>query len=423
MDNNEKLISIIIPIYNVEKYLKRCVESVVNQTYKNLEIILVDDGSPDNCGKICDEFARKDERIKVIHKKNGGLSDARNAGIDVAKGEFLSFIDSDDYVDKRFIQTMYNNLINNDADISLVKHYSFSNDEDILETKEKEKVAVLSKDEYFDQMYENPIDKVVAWNKLYKREIFDKIKYPIGKINEDEAVIHYIIGSVSKIAISNLELYYYFQRESSIMNKGKSNNFDRFDFIYDRLEYFKKHNMKNRKCYYGTIEEYKICVMQLYINNTPKEQIKKYQKILKTLMREYKTHSKKHLLKSYLFTFFPNLYFKLKKLHEKNLIRKQKKEEQKSGKKMEKHFKQYLEKQRKENKPLYLIFNTPYHGNLGDQAIAYAEIKILKDLNKEPFYIMSTDINYFIGNVLQYINTKDIVFFTRRRIFWYFMEK
>ena len=114
----EQLVSIIVPIYNVEKYIKECIDSIINQTYKNLEIILVDDGSPDCCPKICDEYSKKDKRIKVIHKENGGLSSARNAGLDVAKGEYVSFIDSDDVVDEKFIETLYNLCIENNCDIS-----------------------------------------------------------------------------------------------------------------------------------------------------------------------------------------------------------------------------------------------------------------------------------------------------------------
>ena len=120
------LISVIVPIYNVEKYLDRCVESIINQTYKNLEIILVDDGSPDNCTQMCDDYAKKDSRIRVVHKENGGLSDARNAGMEVATGEYVSFIDSDDYISLDFYETLFQTMIDNDSDIvecSVVKFY------------------------------------------------------------------------------------------------------------------------------------------------------------------------------------------------------------------------------------------------------------------------------------------------------------
>ena len=148
------LISIIIPVYKVEKYLEKCIESVLKQTYTNLQIILVDDGSPDNCGKICDEYAKKDSRIEVIHKANGGLSDARNVGISKAKGRYIGFVDSDDYI-KEDIRNKENGI----------REYSRL---DIL------KEVLLDKN---IQSY--------AWNKLYEKELFDEIKYPIGKKYEE----------------------------------------------------------------------------------------------------------------------------------------------------------------------------------------------------------------------------------------------
>ncbi len=116
------LISIIVPVYKVEMYIKKCINSIINQTYKNIEIILVDDGSPDNCGKICDDYSKTDKRIIVVHKDNGGLSDARNRGLIAASGQFITFVDSDDYIELNYIETHYNNLINNNADISIAGH-------------------------------------------------------------------------------------------------------------------------------------------------------------------------------------------------------------------------------------------------------------------------------------------------------------
>ena len=118
----KKLISIVLPIYNVENYIEKCMESVLNQTYKNIEIILVDDGSPDNCPIICDQYVKEDNRVKVVHKENGGLSDARNAGIKVANGDYITFIDSDDYVDKDYVEFLYNTIEETDADIAIGGH-------------------------------------------------------------------------------------------------------------------------------------------------------------------------------------------------------------------------------------------------------------------------------------------------------------
>ena len=237
------LISVIVPIYNVEKYLNKCIESIINQTYKNLEIILVDDGSPDNCPQICDEYAKKDGRIKVIHKENGGLSSARNVGIDVAMGEYLTFIDSDDYVEPNFIEVLYQSLVNNDADISMCGINKIQADkiqEIIVENQ------ILDKDSFWNFFYYGngtPIG-VVAWNKIYKKNIFKDIRYPLGKINEDEFVIHKIVDKCNKISITNEALYNYIQRDGSIIHSKKSiKNLDVYEALENRLVYFLDNNM------------------------------------------------------------------------------------------------------------------------------------------------------------------------------------
>lgn len=216
-------ISVIVPVYNVEKYLSKCVDSIINQTYHNLEIILVDDGSPDRCGEICDEYATKDNRIKVIHKKNGGLSDARNAGIEVAEGGYIAFVDSDDYIASDMMDVLYHRLIKDGSDMALCNFkYIDEKGEEIEERKNKSPI----KDEVItgiDGMKKLSQDKnwyyVIAWNKLYKKEIFDNIRFPKGKIHEDEFVIHHIMHACKRISCVALELYYYLQRQGSIMSQ------------------------------------------------------------------------------------------------------------------------------------------------------------------------------------------------------------
>lgn len=214
------LISVIIPIYNVEKYLARCVDSIVNQTYKNLEIILVDDGSPDRCPQMCDDYAEKDSRIKVVHKKNGGLSDARNAGIAVAKGEYISFIDSDDYVSDDFFECLLDVMNKENSDIaecSVVKLYEdnrfdeFSDDLSVKTYDTQDAMSAL--------IAENPFHQHV-WNKLYKTELVKDIPYAVGKLNEDEFWTYQVFGRADKVSKLNKTMYYYFQRNSSIMGVG-----------------------------------------------------------------------------------------------------------------------------------------------------------------------------------------------------------
>lgn len=227
------LISVIIPIYNVEKYLDRCVDSIINQTYKNLEIILVDDGSPDNCPKMCDDYAEKDSRIRVVHKKNGGLSDARNVGMEVATGEYVSFIDSDDYISLDFYETLLQTMIDNDSDIvecSVVKFYEnekFDEYSDDLKVTNYETVDALD-----GLISENPFKQHV-WNKLYKSSVALDIPYAVGKLNEDEFWTYQVFGKAKKVTRINKTIYYYFQRNGSIMGNGY--NIRRLDALEGKM--------------------------------------------------------------------------------------------------------------------------------------------------------------------------------------------
>lgn len=214
------LISVIVPIYNVEKYLARCVDSIVNQTYKNLEIILVDDGSPDLCPQMCDDYAEKESRIKVVHKKNGGLSDARNAGMAVATGEYISFIDSDDYVSDDFIECLLDVMNKENSDIaecSVVKFYEDNRFDEFIDDLSVK--TYDTQDAMSALIAENPFHQHV-WNKLYKTELVKDIPYAVGKLNEDEFWTYRVFGRANKVARLNKTMYYYFQRNSSIMGVG-----------------------------------------------------------------------------------------------------------------------------------------------------------------------------------------------------------
>lgn len=240
----EPKISVIVPIYNVEKYLIRCVESILNQTYKNLEIILVDDGSPDKCPTICDEFAKKDSRIIVVHKKNGGLSDARNAGLDIATGEYIGFVDSDDYISENMYEVLLQRILKNDADMAICNYLSVDENYELV----SEKNVVLPIEDgssTFDDFMKGYTGKygwyyVVAWNKLYKRKLFNKLRYPLGKKHEDEFLIHHILDQCEKIECVREGLYYYMQRPGSIMaEQFNIKNLDLGDALIDQY-YFAK---------------------------------------------------------------------------------------------------------------------------------------------------------------------------------------
>ena len=205
------LISVIIPIYNVEQYINQCLQSICMQSYKNLEIILVDDGSSDHCPEMCDEWAEKDSRIHVIHKKNGGLSEARNVGISCAKGEYIAFVDSDDWVEKDLYQKLWNELHKNNAQIAacrIVKVFEATSEEQKIYSEQK----IFTSKEALQTLLKGQDFCAVAWNKLYRRKCICRIDFPVGKTHEDEFWTYQVFGKAKTIVKIERKLYYYFQR-------------------------------------------------------------------------------------------------------------------------------------------------------------------------------------------------------------------
>lgn len=272
------LISIIVPIYNVDKYIVRCVESLLNQTYSNLEIILVDDGSPDNCPQLCDEYAKKDNRIKVIHKKNGGLSDARNAGMKVATGEYISFIDSDDYIALDFFETLYNTMITENSDVvecSVVKFYEDNHFDDYNDDFSINNFNTI--DGLSALISENPFHQHV-WNKLYKADLVLDVPFAVGKLNEDEFWTYQVFGRAKKVTKIYKTMYYYFQRGSSIM--GNTYNLKRLDALEgkaNRQNYIEKNfselSLKSKIDLYGSCIFAYQCVLK-YMEGKDKKKAK-----------------------------------------------------------------------------------------------------------------------------------------------------
>lgn len=225
-----ELISIVVPIYNVEKYLKKCIDSILVQTYKNIEIILVDDGSPDNCGAICEEYGKKDSRIKIIHKENGGLSDARNVGIEVAIGKYITFIDSDDYVDENYIAYLYQILKKYKTRISIISNYIITSNGKIIDLGLNYKEESIDKIEALKRMLNEEGYTVSAWSKLYDIELFKNVKFPKGKLCEDNGTTYKLIEQVENVAFGNKSKYYYLKRDGSIMLS--TFNEKKLDMIY-----------------------------------------------------------------------------------------------------------------------------------------------------------------------------------------------
>ncbi|MBO7550895.1 MAG: glycosyltransferase family 2 protein [Fibrobacter sp.] len=226
------LVSIIVPIYKVEPYLRRCLDSIVNQTYTNLEIILVDDGSPDDCPQICDEYAARDKRIVVIHKENGGLSDARNAGLDICKGEYISFVDSDDWVENEYILCLVENALSTNSDITIVNH-DLVWDNHQLKSEPFESCIIDDKKAFRKIILSQTIHLGISCGKLYKKRLFKDIRFPKGKIHEDDFTSYKLIYEANRICCIDRVLYHYYQRQDSITKTDHLYNY--IDVVHEQL--------------------------------------------------------------------------------------------------------------------------------------------------------------------------------------------
>lgn len=208
-------ISVIVPVYKVELYLRKCLDSIVRQAYRNLEIILIDDGSPDNCGAICDEYAEQDNRVRVIHQSNGGLSSARNIGLETATGDYIGFVDSDDWVEPEMFQLLIEKLGSSGADIAICGRAEEYPDMRILRVCPKS--CVMQREEALKALLENDVIQNFVWDKLYRRELFDELRFPEGKSYEDMAIMHKLFLRSQKVACITETLYHYRQRRDSIV--------------------------------------------------------------------------------------------------------------------------------------------------------------------------------------------------------------
>lgn len=234
-------ISVIVPIYNVEAYLERCLNSLIKQTFSEFELILVDDGSQDQCGKICDAFALKDDRIKVIHKENGGLSDARNAGLKIAVSEYIAFVDSDDWVRPDYLELLMNGIQTFGADICECEVVRTSEEKIPMGEDSTEVGKCYSTEEGLKLLMEDQVFHQYVWNKIYKRKLLDNIFFSIGKTNEDEFWTYQVFGNAQRIVKIKEKLYYYFQRDDSIMGATYSlRRLDALDAKIERKKYVDK---------------------------------------------------------------------------------------------------------------------------------------------------------------------------------------
>ncbi|MDQ1148159.1 glycosyltransferase [Sphingobacterium zeae] len=310
----EPLISIIIPVYNVEPYLSECLTSVIDQTYSNLEIILVNDGSTDGSGNICAAYAKNDVRIKIINKTNGGLSDARNKGLDLANGEYVSFVDSDDVIDKNFICNLLQVLLDSDASIAMCDYTNFTSVPPTKQPKYDHSVDVYTGEYMLNNLY-NPswIPKnVIAWNKLYKISVWNNLRYTVGVLHEDEYIIHELYANTNRLAYTREPLYFYRQREASITKKISQQRINDTLAIFDLRESFfktKGYNHLINPNYQAKL----LNIGLLAITYEDERARKLLTKHLSSILL-LKNLSARVRLSCFIIAFMPALYWKIKKI-------------------------------------------------------------------------------------------------------------
>ena len=249
------LLSVIVPVYKVEKYLAACLDSILAQTYTNFELIVIDDGSPDGCAAICDSYAERDKRVRVIHQRNAGLAGARNKGLDEAKGELIGFVDSDDSISPDMYLLLYEAMSAGNADISVCNYRCVDEmGQPVGEEESPIKDEVVVGNSAIIKKLEE--DKswfwVTAWNKLYRRDLFESLRFPQGKLHEDEFIIHHILVRCNKAACVSDASYFYLQRGGSITGSSFSlSRLDGAEALFDRAKVLLEHGVSSYSAYYA----------------------------------------------------------------------------------------------------------------------------------------------------------------------------
>lgn len=280
-----KKISVIVPVYNVENYIDKCIKSLLHQSIDDFEILLIDDGSTDNSGAICDEYAKKSDKVKVIHKKNRGLSSARNYGLQIAEGEFVSFVDSDDWIHKDMYLKLYKIAKKYDADIALSGYLKIYDETEEINANKDNSVKVFTNIEALNNLYNDKYkETVICCNKIFKKSLFDNIRFPMGKIHEDEFTTHKLIYKAKKIAYTNEELYFYRQRPGSIMrSEFNIKELDLLDAFKEQNKFMK--NINDKDLYYKSLNRYLNSLRLIYYKC--KENIEDNKDILFSIKKEY----------------------------------------------------------------------------------------------------------------------------------------
>lgn len=315
-------ISVIVPVYNVEKYLDKCITSIIEQTFTDFELILINDGSKDHSGSICDTYKEKDSRIKVIHQVNAGLSAARNVGIELSKGKYITFVDSDDFIHYKMLEVLYKNIQEYQADVSLCEHQLVYEDqgENKLNIAVNNNITLYTNIESIKEiLVKGQKSIIVSWSKLYKRSLFSGIRFPEGKFHEDEFVTYKLLYKSSCIIATGAKLYYYLQRSNSITGSTFNlKRLDRLEALEETVLFFLEENNKElaylaefRYLYHIQIAYYRVKYEMNnmdVMNKLKKQYDQKYIEFTKNTMN-YISFKKSILLR--FFYILPNVYCRI----------------------------------------------------------------------------------------------------------------
>lgn len=317
---NDIKVSIIIPIYNASDVLERCISSVLKQTYQNIEVLLIDDGSRDKSGDLCDEFAGQDKRIRVFHKENGGVSSARNLGLENSTGQYIMFVDSDDYCSDILVEELVNEIINNDVQMVICNYIDFSKDIPNIEYTDatRKKEYMESMDVLWRMRSNEGMRYTAPWGKLYSKSLFHEIRYPIGRISEDEATTYKLIDKCNKIAVIKDVLYFYYVGNVNSITSDRKYflNFDIYKAYEEQEKYFRKRGydelaFETHMTYLNSVK-YRYQLVYALRAKIDKSTLKKYKNLYRNKWKDskYKIEGKGY----YLFYCFPYIYaFLMKK--------------------------------------------------------------------------------------------------------------
>ncbi|MDU4862754.1 MAG: glycosyltransferase [Terrisporobacter othiniensis] len=319
-------ISVVVPIYNTQEYLVRCIESVLNQTFKDIEIILVNDGSTDESGIICNQYSEKYKNVKVIHKLNGGLSDARNEGIKVATGDYIGFVDSDDIIEKEMYKVLYSLCIQYNADISTCLFESIEYGKKSNKTYSN-KVSIFTNKEAVKNTYEGTISGYSVCNKLYKRELLNEIKFPKGRIYEDASILYKLYMNSNRVVYIESALYKYVRREGSITKSMFSDKrFDIVSMFEEKYNYmsinYPEMCEKIKSMYYISLRN---IIIDIVNENSIKENYKSIKRVSEIIRSELMyilkntLISRQHKILAIILAYFPKMSIRLYRIRIDNI--------------------------------------------------------------------------------------------------------